>query len=88
MVSSIAGCRQLVVHATVIDLDENQGGCKTPVSCPPVGGACCGTACNAAADKVEGPWLYPPAAGARTVAYALGLQVEAAKPGMFRPPIG
>ena len=82
------GCIQLVAHATVIDVREDHGGCEAPVSCPAGGTSCCGTTCHAAANQVEAPRLYPPANEALADASALRLEVEAATPGMFRPPIG
>jgi hypothetical protein len=86
--SYTAACHQLVLHAAVTELGENYGGCEAPVSCPPTGSACCGTTCHAAADQVEVPYPYPPAAEARGVGSTMRLQVEAVRPGMFRPPIG
>lgn len=83
-----AGCHQLAARVTAIELHKNNGGCKAPVSCPASGAACCGTTCHAAADQVEGARLYPPAPAADAVGSAVRLQVEAARPGMFRPPIG
>jgi hypothetical protein len=82
------GCSQLVADATVIDVREDHGGCEAPVSCPAGDTSCCGTACHAAANQVEVPRLYPPANEALADASALRLEVEAASPGMFRPPIG
>jgi hypothetical protein len=81
-------CSQLVAHAAVIDVRQDHGGCEAPASCPPGGAGCCGTTCHAAANQVEGPRLFPPANRALADASALRLEVEAAAPGMFRPPIG
>jgi hypothetical protein len=83
-----AGCGQLVARATVTDVREDHGGCAAPVSCPAGGTSCCGAACHAAANQVEIPCLYPPANEGLVDASALRLEVEAASPGMFRPPIG
>jgi len=82
------GCSQLVAHTTVINVRQDHGGCEAPVSCPAGGAGCCGTTCHAAANQVEVPRLYPPANEALADASALRLVVEAASPGMFRPPIG
>ena len=83
-----AGCDQLAARAKVIEFYENHAGCQAPVSCPQTGAACCGTTCHAAADQADGPRLNAPVRGPRPVGSALRLQVQAARPGMFRPPIG